>query len=59
MILELSPKDELIIRFNGTDGEFTIHFDSEEFPNAIVVEETGGCPDTTGRQDILYKEEFD
>lgn len=59
MIITLFPKDELMVRFEDTDGEFSIHFDSEEFPNAVVVEETGGCPDTTGRKDILYKEDFD
>jgi hypothetical protein len=59
VIVTLSPKDELIVQFNGTDGEFSIHFDTDEFPNAIVVEETGGYPDSTGRQDILYKEDFD
>jgi hypothetical protein len=58
MIVELSPNDELIVRFNGTDGEFSIHFDSEEFPNAIVVEETGGYSDDMGRRGILYREVF-
>ncbi len=54
----LSPGDMLIIGFTDTDGEFRVHFDSGLFPNAVVVEETGGLPDTTGRSGELYREDF-
>ncbi len=59
MVINLTPGDELIVQFDGTDGEFRIHFDSRTHPNAIVVEETSGFPDSEGRDGTLYKEVFD
>ena len=58
MIVNLSPGNELIVQFEGTDGEFRIHFDSKTYANAVVVEETAGFPDTSGRKGVLYKETF-
>lgn len=42
MIITLNPKDKLVVRFEGTDGEFEIHFDSSELPQQLVVRETAG-----------------
>ncbi len=59
MIINLSPGNELVIHFEDTDGEFRIHFDSKTYPNAVVVEETAGLPDSSrGRKGILYREDF-
>lgn len=38
----LSPGEPLIILFAETDGEFHIHFDTEKYPNSVVVEEVAG-----------------
>ena len=58
MIVELSPGDELVVRFQDTDGEFRVHFDSKTYPNAVVIEETTSLPDDRGRKGILYRETF-
>jgi hypothetical protein len=42
MIITLNPKDKLVVRFEGTDGEFEIHFDSAELPQQLIVRETAG-----------------
>lgn len=42
MIITLNPKDKLVVRFAGTDGEFEIHFDSAELPQQLIVRETAG-----------------
>lgn len=50
----------LRIQFEGTDGEFEIHFDSLQYPNSLVVKETAGISGTDiGEADeILYQERF-
>lgn len=58
MIVQLSPGDELIVEFAGTDGEFRVHFASDTYPNSIAVEETAGFPDNLSRKGILYEEKF-
>ncbi len=58
MIINLSPGDELVVQFEGTDGEFRIHFDSKIYPDTVVVEETSDSQDIKGRKGILYKENF-
>lgn len=60
MIITLSPKDILTIRFKDTDGEFKVHFDSKERPAQIIVEECAGlCGNVIGLGDtILYQENF-
>lgn len=58
MIIKLSPGDELVVRFQDTDGEFRIHFDSETYRNAVIVEETSDFADSEGRKGILYREDF-
>ncbi len=59
MIINLEPGDIVKIRLDGTDGEFRIHFDSETYPNKLVVEETGGYNGDIGKANsVLYMEKF-
>lgn len=54
MKINLAPGDELVVRFEDTDGEVRVHFDSKTYPNAVVIEETANFPDDEGRMGILY-----
>lgn len=55
MKITLAPGEKLHIDFAETDGEFVIHFDTKEFPNAVVVEETADCkPSLVGTTGIIY-----
>ena len=56
MTINLIPGDELVVQLEGTGGEFRIHFDSETYPDSVVVEETNGCPDSKERGGVLYCE---
>lgn len=58
MVINLSPGDELVVRFEDTDGEFRIHFDSKTYPGAVVLEETACLPDDEERKGVLYRETF-
>ncbi len=44
MIITLNPGEKLIVEFHESDGQFEIHFDSEEHKDAIVVKETAYLP---------------
>lgn len=54
------PSDVLRVQFDGTDGEFEIHFDSASQPNKIVVKESAGLPGNVkgGANEIVYEEDF-
>jgi hypothetical protein len=61
-------KKSLTVRFGSSDsngvvfddGEFQIHYDTEQHPNQIVVKETAGLPGSIKGQanELLYVEQF-
>jgi hypothetical protein len=59
-IIELKPGESLTVKLFETDGEFEIHYDTKEHPNALVVKETAGLPGSIkGDADsILYHEDW-
>jgi len=60
MKIELKPGDELKIGFEDTDGLFSVHFDTKEEPNRIVVRESAGLPGNVNgvAYGYLYVEQF-
>lgn len=60
MIVTLEPGDFVKIQFKDTDGEFQVHFDTEEHNCSIVVKETGGMPGNIigDARTILHHEDF-
>lgn len=60
MQVTLYPGESVQIEFANTDGQFEIHFDTSEHPNAIIVKETANLtPNRVGAGDaILYHDEF-
>lgn len=60
MKIILSPGEDLQIEFADTDGQFTIAFDTVQFPRQIVVKETGGMDgNVIGiARAVLYRESF-
>ena len=60
MKITLAPKEMLQVDFANTDGQFNIHFDTSDFPDAIVVDEVSGCtPNTVGHTGVLYQDKFE
>ena len=60
MKITLAPGEMLQVDFANTDGQFNIHFNSDEFPDAIAVEEVSGCtPNTVGHTGVLYHDKFE
>lgn len=60
MLITLAPGEMLQVAFANTDGQFNIHFNSDEFPDAIAVEEVSGCtPNTVGHTGVLYHDKFE
>ena len=56
----LKPGDVLTIEFEGTDGQFQIHFDSQTHPKQIIVMETAGLPGSVLGEalGVFYVEDF-
>lgn len=60
MYVTLKPGESLNVQFHETDGEFEVHFDTPQYPQALVVKETAGLPGSVkgGAEEILYHEAF-
>ena len=43
-IVTIPAGEVLVVKFEGTDGEFQIHHNTEEYPSAVVIKETDGLP---------------
>lgn len=56
----MHPGDVLKIQFMETDGEFEIHFDTDEHPNSLIVKETAGLPGSVmgAAESTLYHEQW-
>lgn len=65
MKVMIAPGETLTIGFldeNGheMDGEFQVHFDTEEHPSSLIIKETAGLPGSVLGEAcaILYHEHF-
>lgn len=60
MQVTMKPGESMTIQFDGTDGEFEVHFDTKQRPNAIAVLETAGFKGNRvgNASDTLYHEQF-
>ena len=61
----LRPGTKLLIEFEdekgfSTDGQFSIDYDTEIYPDAIVIKENDGMPGLIkgGANEILYHDSF-
>jgi len=61
MKVTIKPGESVDIELEGTDGEFSVHFDTKEHPQAVVVKESAGLEGNVkgGANEILYEEIFD
>lgn len=58
-VITIKAGTAVCIEFADTDGSFEIHYDSPAHPGQLLVKETEGAHDSTGRKGILYCEEFE
>jgi len=59
--ITLYPGEQLQIEFAATDGQFEVHFATDEHPNALVLKETAGIAgNKIGHAfSIIYHDDFD
>lgn len=59
-IIVIAPGDKLTIQLANCDGEFEVHFDTQEHPQQVVVKETAGLPgsEVGVALAVLYCEDF-
>ena len=55
MHIQLEPGDRLVVRLQGTDGEFQIDYNYQNMGTLVVESD---LPDDEGRQGVIYKETF-
>lgn len=64
MEIRLAPGDKLTVLLgtdsDQVDGEFEIHFDTEKYPNQLVIAETAGLPGNVKGEasSVLYCESW-